>query len=349
MFDLNTDSVEERAAEVTMIEDLEELISCATSTEDLTIVARNESYTHALIIQEPEGFYDHGGYWENGAFNKDNLTIEPTEEWMWVSYCTDAFEEDIKRCLFHRPTDAPQYRSRWSGWFSYGPNFPECEEAPMPYCTLRTSGFNRTESYAKVQAHQLPPMRDPPTTGISLDHFKDVSWFWDRMSTSHQTSISPSTQTRWCVWRNGVHASVYDCCHIQCLFGCIRKTGLNLVLILGKHLWNPSVFFTHVALISNFSNFTVWLVPWFGWLWSEQAKNNRKKYVIEQCSVVLMEIHPPVSIHRRIATSFRCGVSQTIVWWFLYIYKALDDTTTTPSVHSDLSHKKNTCIEERLT
>ena len=157
VFDLNTDSVEEQEAESTMIDDLEELISCASSTEDLTIVARNESRTHALIIQEPEGFYDHGGYWENGSFNKDNLTIELHKGVnVGVNYCTDAFlEEDIQEVFVPiDPSEAPpNTEADEVVEFSYGTNFPECEGCP-PEAILHVENFwfqSEQGNYVKVE------------------------------------------------------------------------------------------------------------------------------------------------------------------------------------------------------
>lgn len=157
MFDLNTDSVEEREAEITMLEDLEELISCANSTEDFTIVARNESRTHALIIQEPEGYYAQGGYWENGAFNPENLTIELHRGVnVGVNYCTDAFlEEDIQEVFVPiDPSDAPpNTEADEVVEFSYGPNFPECEGCP-PIAILHVENFwfqSDQGNYAKVE------------------------------------------------------------------------------------------------------------------------------------------------------------------------------------------------------
>ena len=157
MFDLNTDSVEEREAEITMMEDLEDLISCASSTEDLTIVARNESRTHALIIQEPEGFYAHGGYWENGAFTKDNLTIEIHKGVnVGVNYCTDAFlEEDIQEVFVPiDPSEAPpNSETDEVVEFSYGPNFPECDGC-VPIAILHVENFwfqSEQGNYAKVE------------------------------------------------------------------------------------------------------------------------------------------------------------------------------------------------------
>ena len=83
--------------EMSYISDINEIIACTersnldgTINENLTIVARNETRTHALIIYEQEGYYALGGYWENGGFDNPNLTVElHSGVNVGVNYCTD--------------------------------------------------------------------------------------------------------------------------------------------------------------------------------------------------------------------------------------------------------------------
>ena len=156
-FDVNTDSVSDLEPEITTIDDLNDLIACAPSSEDLTIVARNESRTHALYVHEVDGFYNNGGYWENGAFLNPDLVVElHIGTNVGVNYCTDAFlEEEIEERFL--PIDSSEVPSTIEVdevvAFSYGPGFPECDGC-VPYAMLHVENFwfvSTQGNYAMVE------------------------------------------------------------------------------------------------------------------------------------------------------------------------------------------------------
>ena len=155
-FDVDTDSVEELELEVSSIEDLNDLISCSTSTDDLTIVARNDSRTHALYVHESEGLNSHGGYWENGGFYNPNLRVElHIGTNVGENYCTDAFLDEVIEELF-LPIDSADLPSNIAVddviTFDYGASFPECDGC-VPYAMLHVENFwfvSSQGNYAKV-------------------------------------------------------------------------------------------------------------------------------------------------------------------------------------------------------
>ena len=55
---LNTDNIEPLTAELTTIDELTNMFSCATDTNlgDLFIIAHNDDYTQALILHETDGY-----------------------------------------------------------------------------------------------------------------------------------------------------------------------------------------------------------------------------------------------------------------------------------------------------
>jgi hypothetical protein len=160
-YNLNTDDIEEIEASVTTVEDINNIISCASSTmagdSDLTIVASNENYTNALIVHEVDGYdVSGGGYWENG-FNNPNLTVElHVGTNVGLNYCTDDFEDE-EIAEIYVPIDVSELPEDFSTddiiAFDYGPGFPECEDC-VPYAMVYVENFwFRSEQgyYAKVE------------------------------------------------------------------------------------------------------------------------------------------------------------------------------------------------------
>ncbi len=135
-WEMQTDLIENLEPNITTVNDLNYAMSCATTPEntlgDLTIVARNEAHTTALIIHEIYGYDPSGGAEWNNGFNNSNLSVELHQGIdVGVNYCTDAFvnEEITERYI---PIDFSELPSNIDNdliiEFTYGVDFPLCED-----------------------------------------------------------------------------------------------------------------------------------------------------------------------------------------------------------------------------
>lgn len=158
-YTLNTDNIEPQTAELTTIDELNNMFACATDTNlgDLFIIAHNDAYTQALIVHEVDGYdVPGGGDWENG-FNNEDLSVElHIGTNVGVNYCTDAFEEEEIAEVF-TPIDPSEVPAGLStndvAVFSYGPEFLDCEDCE-PFARLSVENFwfvSENGNYATIE------------------------------------------------------------------------------------------------------------------------------------------------------------------------------------------------------
>lgn len=158
-YTLNTDNIEPQTAEVTIIDEMNNMYSCATDINlgDLFIIAHNDDYTQALVLHEINGYdVPGGGYWENG-FNNENLSVElHVGTNVGVNYCTDAFEDEEIAEVF-TPIDPSEVPAGLStndvAVFSYGPEFLDCEDC-APFSRLSVENFwfvSEDGNYATIE------------------------------------------------------------------------------------------------------------------------------------------------------------------------------------------------------
>ena len=155
-YTLNTDNIEPLPGELTIVDELNNMFACANDInfEEFYIIAHNDDHTQALILREV--YAADGGSWENG-FNNENLSVElHIGTNVGVNYCTDVFEDGEIAEVFTPidPSEVPAGLSTSDvAVFSYGPEFPECEDCE-PLARLSVENFwfvSENGNYATIE------------------------------------------------------------------------------------------------------------------------------------------------------------------------------------------------------